>query len=71
MVAYKYTHSYKIGDAYFHVAHAQALEMLGFATAKIEEQVEELENKLDTLREEMTELKVDLYARFGKGINLD
>ena len=45
--------------------------MLGEATAKVEEQVEELESKLESVKEEMTQLKVALYARFGKSINLE
>lgn len=62
---------YKIGDAYFHVLQPQAIEMLEQASAKIEEDVEGLESKLETIKEEMTQLKVELYARFGKSINLE
>ncbi|KAJ2899236.1 uncharacterized protein MKZ38_003336 [Zalerion maritima] len=62
---------YKIGDAFFHVSLEQAQDMLGLSTAKIEEGVEEVEEKLGTVREEMTQLKVELYARFGKSINLE
>jgi prefoldin subunit 4 len=65
------THRYKIGDAFFHVPLPQAQEMLGLSTALLEEEIEELEDKLGTIRGEMTELKVDLYARFGKTINLE
>lgn len=45
--------------------------MLGVSTAKIEEAVLELEEKLSNIREEMTQLKVELYARFGRSINLE
>ena len=45
--------------------------MLGISTVRIEEELEELEDKLGTIREEMTQLKVELYARFGKTINLE
>jgi len=62
---------YKVGDAYFHVPHPQAMEMLGVAAAKVEADVEDLEAKLDSIRDEMTELKIELYARFGKSINLE
>ncbi|KAJ9138716.1 hypothetical protein NKR23_g8422 [Pleurostoma richardsiae] len=62
---------YKIGDAFFHVMAAQAQEMLGLSTSVIEESIEELENKLGSIREEMTQLKVELYARFGRSINLE
>ncbi|CAJ0555146.1 Ff.00g052110.m01.CDS01 [Fusarium sp. VM40] len=62
---------YKIGDAFFHVSVEQAQEMLEQATEKLEEESTSLEEKLSLIREEMTKLKVDLYARFGKQINLE
>ncbi|KAK5997264.1 Prefoldin subunit 4 [Cladobotryum mycophilum] len=62
---------YKIGDAFFHISLEQAQEMLGSATSKIDEETEVLEEKLGTIREDMTQLKVELYARFGKQINLE
>jgi prefoldin subunit 4 len=65
------TRRYKIGDAFFHLPLPQAQEMLGISTARLEEEIEELEDKMGTIRGEMTELKVDLYARFGKTINLE
>ena len=49
----------------------QAQEMLSISTARVEEEIGELEDKLETIREEMTQLKVELYARFGKTINLE
>lgn len=45
--------------------------MLEASTTRIEEDVSQLEDKLSTAREEMTQLKVELYARFGKSINLE
>lgn len=45
--------------------------MLEEATEKLEAESTELEEKLGTIREEMTQLKVELYARFGKQINLE
>ncbi|EFX05222.1 copper amine oxidase [Grosmannia clavigera kw1407] len=62
---------YKIGDAFFQVRANQAQEMVGIAAAKMEESMGELEDSLGSIREEMTRLKVDLYARFGRSINLE
>jgi prefoldin subunit 4 len=45
--------------------------MLGVSTAKLEEEIEALEDKLGNIKEEMSQLKVELYARFGKTINLE
>lgn len=63
--------SYKIGDAFFHVPLPQAQEMLGTSTTKLEQEISELEDKMGTIHEEMTQLKVELYARFGRTINLE
>jgi prefoldin subunit 4 len=48
-----------------------AQEMLGLSGARVERDLREKEEKLDEVRVEMTALKVDLYARFGKTINLE
>lgn len=62
---------YKIGDAFFHLPLEQAQEMLSTATTRIDEETEKLEEKLGTIEDEMSQLKVELYARFGKQINLE
>ncbi|PHH86274.1 hypothetical protein CDD83_10476 [Cordyceps sp. RAO-2017] len=62
---------FKIGDAFFHVPLEQAQEMLESATTRIDLEKSELEDKMGAVHEEMTRLKVDLYARFGKQINLE
>lgn len=46
-------------------------ELLSSSTEKIDEEVTQLEDSLSTVREEMEQLKVDLYARFGRSINLE
>ncbi|KAK4453027.1 Prefoldin subunit-domain-containing protein [Podospora aff. communis PSN243] len=62
---------YKVGDAFFHVQLSQAQEMLGISGAKVEEEITVLEEKLANIRQDMMQLKVELYARFGKSINLE
>ncbi|OAA32625.1 Gim complex component GIM3-like protein [Moelleriella libera RCEF 2490] len=62
---------YKIGDAFFHVPLEQAQEMLATAITKVESETTELEEKISAVREEMQQLKIELYARFGKQINLE
>ncbi|EJT71653.1 prefoldin subunit 4 [Gaeumannomyces tritici R3-111a-1] len=62
---------YKVGDAFFHVSLPQAQEMLGMSGSRLEGAIEELEDSLGTIKEEMTQLKVELYARFGKSIQLE
>ena len=45
--------------------------MLSQSTTQIDEEVSKLEDGLANIQEEMKELKVQLYARFGRGINLE
>ncbi|MCJ1277115.1 hypothetical protein MMC21_004925 [Puttea exsequens] len=62
---------YKIGDTFMSLPLPEVQEMLASSTAKIEESVSQAEGKLNALREEMGQLKMQLYARFGKSINLE
>ncbi|MCJ1452411.1 hypothetical protein MMC28_002754 [Mycoblastus sanguinarius] len=62
---------YKVGDTFISLPLPEVQEMLASSTEKIEESVSAVEGKLSTIREEMEQLKVRLYARFGKSINLE
>ena len=45
--------------------------MLSASTEQIDADVSGLEDSLSELREELQQLKVALYARFGRSINLE
>ena len=45
--------------------------MLEAASERIDGEVGKVEDELTGIREDMRLLKVDLYARFGKSINLE
>ena len=62
---------YKIGDSFILLPLPQVQELLSSSTEKIEEEVSTVEEKLSEVREEMQQLKVALYARFGRSINLE
>lgn len=64
-------YSYKVGDSFMSVPLSEAQEMLSIATKQIDDEVSRLEESLHELRDEMKGLKAQLYARFGKSINLD
>ena len=49
----------------------RAQGMLASTTTEIEEEVDRLEIDLSSIRDEMKGLKAMLYARFGRGINLE
>ncbi len=62
---------YKMGDAFISLPLSEVQELLSASTEKIEGSVSAVETKLSAVREEMSGLKVELYARFGKSINLE
>lgn len=62
---------YKIGDSFFSLPLPEVQQLLASSTEKIEEEVEAVQEKLSGIREEMGQLKVLLYARFGRSINLE
>ena len=64
-------HSYKIGDSFISLPLSEVLEMLSTSSSRTEEEVAQVGGRLNTVREEMSELKVQLYARFGRSINLE
>ncbi|KAE8160709.1 Prefoldin subunit-domain-containing protein [Aspergillus caelatus] len=62
---------YKIGDSFFQLPLADAQSLLSSSTEQIDSEVSGLEEKLSDLRDELQQLKVALYARFGRSINLE
>lgn len=62
---------YKIGDSFFSLSLPEVQQLLASSTEKIEEEVSAVQEKLGGIREEMGQLKVVLYARFGRSINLE
>ncbi|KAL8676183.1 MAG: hypothetical protein Q9224_007315, partial [Gallowayella concinna] len=62
---------YKLGDAFIMLPLPEVQELLSKSTSKIEDKVSATEEKLSNIRDEMNTLKIDLYGRFGKSINLE
>ena len=62
---------YQIGDSFISLPLSEVQEMLATSTTKIEEEVEVLESKMEEIKEQKNDLKVELYARFGRSINLE
>eukprot|EP00303_Exanthemachrysis_gayraliae_P006963 CAMPEP_0206008360 /NCGR_PEP_ID=MMETSP1464-20131121/7310_1 /ASSEMBLY_ACC=CAM_ASM_001124 /TAXON_ID=119497 /ORGANISM="Exanthemachrysis gayraliae, Strain RCC1523" /LENGTH=125 /DNA_ID=CAMNT_0053381897 /DNA_START=47 /DNA_END=424 /DNA_ORIENTATION=- len=62
---------YKFGDSYFEVDKSKAEELIeGLAAAKKGE-LEGLEQELEVCTTELSQLKTQLYAKFGTNINLE
>lgn len=62
---------YKLGDAFFSLPLPAVQELISISTEKIDKSVSAVESQLSEIREKMEELKIHLYARFGKSINLE
>jgi len=62
---------YKVGEAFLHMPHARALKRLEKDQANIDKQVSSLSASVEDCEKKMKELKVILYAKFGRSINLD
>ena len=62
---------YKIGDTFVSLPVSEVQELLASNAQNIEESVAEIKGTISSVREDMEQLKVQLYARFGKSINLD
>ena len=54
-----------------HVPLSEAQELLTSATTDLEHEVSTVEEELSTIKEQIDGLKAHLYARFGRGINLE
>ncbi|ELU42516.1 prefoldin subunit domain-containing protein [Rhizoctonia solani AG-1 IA] len=62
---------YKIGEALFHISLERAQALIQKDQESIEAEINGLQGKIDQCQQEMKDLKVTLYAKFGKQINLD
>ncbi|OQO05844.1 hypothetical protein B0A48_09939 [Cryoendolithus antarcticus] len=62
---------YKIGDSFFSLSVSEVQERLSTSVEKINDEVAAVEERLSGVREEMQELKTELYGRFGSSINLE
>ncbi|KAJ6263633.1 hypothetical protein Dda_2201 [Drechslerella dactyloides] len=62
---------YKIGDAFVSLRVEEVRELLEQESRGIDEEIEELESRVRSEQGKMDELKVQLYAKFGRSINLE
>lgn len=62
---------YKIGDSFLHLPLEEVQGLLEKSTERIGTEVAEIEERIEANAHTMDGLKVELYAKFGKAINLD
>ncbi|PWW80330.1 Prefoldin, subunit 4 [Tuber magnatum] len=62
---------YKIGDSFFHLPLEEATQLLNASKEEVGKEVAEIVEKMEANESVMNGLKVELYAKFGKAINLE
>ncbi|ORY82141.1 Prefoldin beta-like protein, partial [Protomyces lactucae-debilis] len=62
---------YRIGDAFVHLPLEQVQSRLSAEKESAEESIDQLEQEVETIKEEMAGLKVKLKRKYGDSINLD
>ncbi|WOO80339.1 Prefoldin subunit 4 [Vanrija pseudolonga] len=62
---------YKLGESFFSLSLPAAKKQLRGDTKRADADIGELERRADECQSGMNELKVHLYAKFGKQINLE
>ena len=62
---------YRVGESFIHLPHSRALKRLEKDKTDLDEELSQVSSKVEGCEKEMKELKVILYAKFGKAINLD
>ncbi|KAL4073723.1 Prefoldin subunit 4 [Scleroderma citrinum] len=62
---------YKFGESFLHLSQPNALVQLDSDQATVSAQFAELSQITEECESEMKDLKVQLYAKFGRAINLD
>ncbi|PVU99045.1 hypothetical protein BB559_001051 [Furculomyces boomerangus] len=63
--------SYKIGDAFIKLPLSEAQERIEKEKELLETSLSKMKSKVLEISQELETLKTQLYAKFGKSINLD
>lgn len=63
--------NYKISSAFVKLSQEEVVERLEKDTQLVETEIEALQDKLSIIESRLSELKTDLYTKFGKNINLE
>lgn len=62
---------HKVGDAFVHIPVSEAMEKLEKESNKLNLELESVKGEIDSVQNQMSELKKELYAKFGNAINLE
>ncbi|XP_077401892.1 prefoldin subunit 4 [Vanacampus margaritifer] len=62
---------YQIGDVFISHTQEETQEMLEAAKEALQQEVKELDERVSSIQQLLSDLKVQLYAKFGNNINLE
>lgn len=62
---------YQIGDVFISHSQEETQEMLEEAKKSLQEEIDVLESRVESIQRVLSDLKVQLYAKFGNNINLE
>ncbi|RIA98103.1 Prefoldin beta-like protein [Glomus cerebriforme] len=62
---------YKIGEAFINISVEQAQQRIEKDKEILIQELEQLQHEMNDLNGQMSQLKVHLYGKFGKAINLE
>uniref|UniRef100_A0A8C3X4T8 Prefoldin subunit 4 n=1 Tax=Catagonus wagneri TaxID=51154 RepID=A0A8C3X4T8_9CETA len=62
---------YQIGDVFISHYQEETQEMLEEAEKNLQEEIDALECRVESIQQVLADLKVQLYAKFGSNINLE
>ncbi|XP_032734605.1 prefoldin subunit 4 [Lontra canadensis] len=62
---------YQIGDVFISHSQEETQEMLEEAKKNLQEEIDALEARVESIQRVLADLKVQLYAKFGSNINLE
>lgn len=60
-----------MGEVFVHMKEEEAQEMLEEAKEQLQEELTKLKTSSESIEGVMTQLKVQLYSKFGDNINLE
>lgn len=62
---------YRVGESFVHMSHGRAVKRLERDLAELGDELEKQTSSAEECENSMKELKLTLYGKFGRAINLD
>ncbi|XP_055508421.1 prefoldin subunit 4 [Leucoraja erinacea] len=62
---------YQIGEVFISHSQDETQEMLEAAKQSLQEEIQALQSRVEAIQQMLSDLKVQLYAKFGNNINLE